>query len=128
LSVISANEFQATFGASTKACSPSRLFNNIANSGSVVLARKVGTGMPMNKTFSSYWRTNIYETTSGNFATDLLNFHTSQIGADHILYSVDYPFVMMDQGQAWVETLEMSPFEKDMFIRGNAIQLLGLDN
>jgi 2,3-dihydroxybenzoate decarboxylase len=94
---------------------------------SAVLARKVGTGMPMNKTFSSYWKTNIYETTSGNFATDLLNFHTSQIGADHILYSVDYPFVMMAQGQEWVETLEMNPLEKDKFIRGNAIQLLGLD-
>jgi 2,3-dihydroxybenzoate decarboxylase len=92
-----------------------------------VLARKVGTGMPMNKTFSSYWKTNIYETTSGNFATDLLNFHTSQIGADHILYSVDYPFVMMEQGQEWVETLRMSPFEKWNFIRGNAIKLFGLD-
>jgi len=94
---------------------------------STVLARKVGTGMPMNKTFSSYWKTNIYETTSGNFGTDLLNFHTSQIGASQILYSVDYPFVMMEQGQQWVETFQMSPLEKWNFIKGNAIKLLGLD-
>ncbi|KAN0098398.1 2,3-dihydroxybenzoic acid decarboxylase dhbD [Hyaloscypha variabilis] len=92
-----------------------------------MLARKVGTGMPMNKTFSSYWKTNIYETTSGNFATDLLDFHTSQIGAGQILYSVDYPFVMMEQGQEWVESLQMGPLEKWNFIKGNAIQLLGLD-
>jgi 2,3-dihydroxybenzoate decarboxylase len=98
-----------------------------ANFRSVVLARKVGTGMPMNRTFSSYWKTNLYETTSGNFATDLLNFHTSQIGAGQILYSVDYPFVMMEQGQEWVESLQMGPLEKWNFIRGNAIQLLGLD-
>ncbi|PMD12550.1 hypothetical protein NA56DRAFT_666328 [Hyaloscypha hepaticicola] len=91
-----------------------------------MLARKVGIGMPMNKTFSSYWKPNIYETTSGNFATDLLNFHASLIGADHILYSVDYPFVMMEQGQEWVGTLRISPFEKWNFIRGNAILLLGL--
>jgi 2,3-dihydroxybenzoate decarboxylase len=120
-----------TSGALMKVC-PLSLSNRsspglTANSHSAVLARKVGTGMPMDKTFSSYWKTNIYETTSGNFATDLLNFHTSQIGADHILYSVDYPFVMMDQGQEWVETLEMPPLEKWNFIRGNAIELLGLD-
>jgi 2,3-dihydroxybenzoate decarboxylase len=91
-----------------------------------VLARKVGTGMPMNRTFSSYWKTNLYETTSGNFATDLMNFHASQMGADRILYSVDYPFVMMQQGKEWVDSLVMSEWEKLMFIRGNAIKLLGL--
>jgi 2,3-dihydroxybenzoate decarboxylase len=92
-----------------------------------VLSRKVATGMPMKKKFSDYWKTNIYETTSGNFATDLLAFHTSVMGPSQILYSVDYPFVMMQQGAEWVTSLPLPEDEKLRFIRGNAIELLGLD-
>lgn len=47
----------------------------------------------MKRNASDYWRTNIWETTSGNFGTDLLQFHIKTIGLDRILYSVDYPFV-----------------------------------
>lgn len=47
----------------------------------------------MLKNVSTYWRTNIFETSSGNFATDLLKFHIGQIGLDRIMYSIDYPFV-----------------------------------
>ena len=49
----------------------------------------------MKKNITTYFHTNIYETTSGNFATDLLKFHMGQIGLDRILYSVDYPYVSL---------------------------------
>jgi 2,3-dihydroxybenzoate decarboxylase len=48
---------------------------------------------------SSYWQTNLFETTSGNFATDLLKFHINQIGLDRIMYSIDYPFVRLSSHQ-----------------------------
>ena len=83
--------------------------------------------MPTNTAFSSYWKTNIYETTSGNFGTDLLRYHTTQVGADRILYSVDYPFVMMEQGHQWVESWHLRPTEKWNFVKGNANKLLKLD-
>ncbi|TVY20142.1 2,3-dihydroxybenzoate decarboxylase [Lachnellula arida] len=91
------------------------------------LSRKLASGIPMKKPFSSYWKTNIWETTSGNFATDLLHFHTSILGPERILYSVDYPFVTMQQGAEWVDSLRWSEGEKLGFVRGNAIRLLGLD-
>lgn len=47
----------------------------------------------MQKNVTTYFHTNIFETTSGNFATDLLNFHIGQIGLDRIMFSIDYPFV-----------------------------------
>ena len=47
----------------------------------------------MKKNVTTYFHTNIYETTSGNFATELLKFHINQIGLDRIMYSVDYPWV-----------------------------------
>lgn len=57
------------------------------------LKRQIPLGIPMKLNVSSYWQTNIWETTSGNFATDLLQFHANTIGLDRIMYSVDYPFV-----------------------------------
>ncbi len=92
-----------------------------------VLSRKVSAGMPMKRKFSDYWRTNIYETTTGNFWTELLDFHRSILGDDRILYSVDYPFVMMQQGAAWVATVPLHEQSKLDFIRNNAIKLLKLD-
>jgi 2,3-dihydroxybenzoate decarboxylase len=82
----------------------------------------------MNRTFSSYWKTNIWETTSGNFGTELLDFHTRILGPERILYSVGYPFVMMQQGAEWVDSLEWGREEKLGFVRGNAIDLLRLDD
>ena len=52
----------------------------------------------MLKNVSTYWRENIFETSSGNFATDLLKFHIGQIGLDRIMYSIDYPFVRIRVG------------------------------
>ena len=49
--------------------------------------------MPMKKNVTTYFHTNIFETTSGNFATELLQFHINQIGLDRIMYSIDYPYV-----------------------------------
>lgn len=81
----------------------------------------------MNRTFSSFWKTNTYETISGNFGANLLNVHTSQIAANRIFYSVNYPFVMMQQGQKWVENLHTRPNERRASVKGNAVKLLGLD-
>lgn len=47
----------------------------------------------MKKNVTTYFHTNIFETTSGNFATELLQFHINQIGLDRIMYSIDYPYV-----------------------------------
>ncbi|KAF4582716.1 hypothetical protein EYR40_002640 [Pleurotus pulmonarius] len=95
------------------------------------LARQVPQGMPMQRNLSSYWRTNLLETTSGNFGTDLLKFHISQIGLDRILYSVDYPFVAIEQGAAFInglpETTGLSAEEIVALKRGRAIELLKLD-
>ena len=91
------------------------------------LARRVPQGMPMLRNVSSYWRTNLFETTSGNFATSLLQFHIGEIGLDRILYSVDYPFIAMTEGEAWVNSLPLDPEELSGLKRGLAIELLGLN-
>jgi 2,3-dihydroxybenzoate decarboxylase len=86
--------------------------------------------MPMKNNVTFYLQKNIFETTSGNFATDLLQFHMGQIGASQIIYSIDYPFVPMEQGAAWLANeLPAVLSEKEIIElkRGRAIEILGLN-
>lgn len=84
----------------------------------------------MKKNVTFYLQNNIVETTSGNFATDLVLFHAQQIGLERILYSVDYPFVTMEQGAAWLENelpAVLNQRELLTLKRELAIKLLKLD-
>ena len=81
----------------------------------------------MLRNVSDYWRTNLFETTSGNFFTDLVDFHSQQIGMDRILFSIDYPFVNIPDGTNWVKGLKLPQNEKMALARGRAIELLGLN-
>ncbi|KAF7306087.1 Serine/threonine-protein phosphatase [Mycena chlorophos] len=97
------------------------------------LAGVIGSGgplPPMNQTIDFYLKHNILETTSGNFATPLLQFHASQIGMDRILYSVDYPFVAFGLGQSWLENLTRVLEPQDLLAlkRGRAIEVLHLND
>ncbi|KAJ7091165.1 amidohydrolase 2 [Mycena epipterygia] len=94
------------------------------------LARQLPAGMPMLKNLSAYWRTNLFETTSGNFATDLFHFHGNQIGLDRILYSVDYPFVSMDDGENWLKNELPGTVSSEELLalkRGLAVEVLHLN-
>lgn len=86
--------------------------------------------MPMQKNVTFYFQNNILETTSGNFATDLVKFHAQQIGLERILYSVDYPYVTMEQGAAWLDN-EVPTFLNEQealaLKRGLAIEALRLN-
>jgi len=94
------------------------------------LARDRSSGLTMLRNASSYWQTNIFETTSGNFATPLLKFHIDQIELDRILYSVDYPYASIEEGNAWVNSLSKVLSKKDLasLKREAAAKLLRLDD
>jgi predicted TIM-barrel fold metal-dependent hydrolase len=47
-----------------------------------------------------------------------------EVGIDHILFSVDWPFVDNRPGTAWMETLPISPEDKEKMLNGNARRLL----
>lgn len=97
---------------------------------SLELLRQVPLGMPMLRNVSTYFHTNLYETTSGNFATTLLQFHIQEIGLDRILFSIDYPFVDIPSGATWVNGLDevLTPEELLNLKRGAAIKLLKLND
>jgi predicted TIM-barrel fold metal-dependent hydrolase len=65
-----------------------------------------------------------YITTSGNFSTPALLCCMMEMGADHILFSVDYPFVENSPATKWMQDLQISPEDKTKILSGNAQRLL----
>jgi predicted TIM-barrel fold metal-dependent hydrolase len=65
-------------------------------------------------------------TTSGNFSTPAMMCAMTEMGADRILFSIDWPFVMNKPGMEWVEELRISPDDRHKLLHGNAERLLKL--
>ena len=74
--------------------------------------------------FQEQFSRNVYITTSGNFSTPALICSMLEMGIDHILYSVDYPFVLNPPGTKWMEELQVSAEDKEKILSGNAKRLL----
>jgi 2,3-dihydroxybenzoate decarboxylase len=68
-------------------------------------------------------RENFYITTSGNFRTQTLTEVMQEVGADRILYSVDYPFEDMGIAGEWFDRTAISEADRLKIGRKNAEQL-----
>ena len=79
---------------------------------------------PMN--FREVFNRNFYITTSGNFSDPAMLCSLQEMGADRILFSVDWPFVPNALGTAWIERLHLNAEDKAKVLNGNARRLLKL--
>ena len=75
---------------------------------------------------SEYFRDNFYITTSGNFWFPALQECMLAIGADRILFAVDYPFESSREGAQFVDALPISYADKEKIAYQNAAKLLKL--
>jgi 2,3-dihydroxybenzoate decarboxylase len=73
-----------------------------------------------------YFRENFYLTTSGTWRTPALLTTLLEVGADRILFSMDYPFENMQEQSDWFELLPLSDTDKHKIARENARGLLNL--
>jgi 2,3-dihydroxybenzoate decarboxylase len=67
---------------------------------------------------------NFYVTTSGNFSNPALLCCMMEVGIDHILFAVDWPFVTNRQGAQWMEGVPLCDDDKIKILTGNARRLL----
>lgn len=77
-------------------------------------------------TVTHYLQHNILITTSGFFSTPALLHALSVMGADRIMYSVDYPYESMRDARFWFDRLDLDDGAKERIGHGNARRVLGL--
>ena len=73
-----------------------------------------------------YLRENFYITTSGNFRTPTLTEVMAEVGADRVLYSVDFPFEDTAIAADWLDHAAISDSDREKIGRGNAQRLFHL--
>ena len=88
--------------------------------------RKMPQGLPARRTITDYLRSNVFLTTSGNFRTSTLVCAIAEVGADRVLFSVDYPFEETADAAEWFDSAPLS--ERDRLRIGceNATRLFKL--
>ncbi|MBR3168116.1 MAG: amidohydrolase [Erysipelotrichaceae bacterium] len=75
---------------------------------------------------SSYFKTNVYITTSGNASVPALKCAIDVMGADRILFAVDYPFEENREYAEFIENADISEKDREMICYKNAERLFGL--
>jgi predicted TIM-barrel fold metal-dependent hydrolase len=78
------------------------------------------------KQIADYFRANFNITTSGHFSTPALVDAMTEIGADRVMYSVDYPFEDFGEAATWFDKAEISEDARRKIGRTNAMRLFKL--
>jgi 2,3-dihydroxybenzoate decarboxylase len=74
--------------------------------------------------FRDIFCNNFYVTTSGFFSDPALICCMLEMGVDHILFAVDWPFVMNPPAVEWMKNVSISDSDKVKILSGNAKRLL----
>ena len=74
--------------------------------------------------FRDIFSNNFYITTSGNFSNPALLCCVMEMGVDHILFAVDWPFVMNPPAMEWMHNVPLCDADKAKILSGNAKALL----
>jgi gamma-resorcylate decarboxylase len=83
-------------------------------------------GRPAKRKMGEYFRQNFYVTTSGNFCTQSLVHAILTLGADRLLFAVDYPFEEHAQAASWFDAVDIAEADRRKIGRDNAAALFGL--
>jgi predicted TIM-barrel fold metal-dependent hydrolase len=73
---------------------------------------------------SAYYREQVWVTPSGMFNQNQLNYMVAEIGADRIVYSEDFPYVVRDNVTKFLEQAHLSDEQRNTIAHGNAESLL----
>jgi 2,3-dihydroxybenzoate decarboxylase len=73
-----------------------------------------------------YFRKHFHVTTSGNFHTPSMVNAMTELGAERVMFSVDWPFEAVDEGARWFDAAEISEADRVKIGRENAIKLFKL--
>jgi gamma-resorcylate decarboxylase len=83
-------------------------------------------GRPAKRTMGDYFRQNFFVTTSGHFCTQSLIHAILTLGADRVMFAVDYPFEDHAQAATWFDAADIADADRRKIGRDNAIALFKL--
>jgi predicted TIM-barrel fold metal-dependent hydrolase len=75
---------------------------------------------------ADYFRANFHVTTSGNFSSNALTATMAEIGADRVMFSVDWPYEQVELAANWFDKAAISENDRVKIGRGNAVGLFKL--
>jgi predicted TIM-barrel fold metal-dependent hydrolase len=81
---------------------------------------------PARKRVADYFRSNFHITTSGHYSTPALVDAIAEIGADRVMFSVDYPFEDFSDAADWFDEAEIGEADRRKIGRTNAMRLFKL--
>jgi uncharacterized protein len=90
---------------------------------SAVLA-PASTGLE--RTVAEYLRENVHVTTSGFFSVPPFLNALLELGADRVMFAIDYPYSPNEPGVAFLDALPVSAADREKIAHGNAERLLRL--
>jgi predicted TIM-barrel fold metal-dependent hydrolase len=73
-----------------------------------------------------YFRENLHLTTSGFFSVPPFLNALLEVGADRMMFAIDYPFSTNERGRAFLDAMPVGPADKEKIAHGNAERLLRL--
>jgi len=80
----------------------------------------------LSRSITETYKAHVYVTPSGMLNLPHFTFIHKVLGADRILYSVDYPYLTLTGARDFLEGLPISQRDKEKIAHGNAEALLGL--
>jgi 2,3-dihydroxybenzoate decarboxylase len=78
------------------------------------------------KSVGEYFRAHFHLTTSGNFHTPSLLNVVTEMGAERVMFSVDWPFEDVGQAALWFDGAQIGDAERRKIGRDNAVKLFKL--
>ena len=92
--------------------------------------RNAWTGLkpayPAKRLIRDYFLENFHITTSGNFCTPALVNAITELGADRVMFSTDWPFENVDHAAKWFDACEIGEADRRKIGRDNAVKLFKL--
>ena len=80
--------------------------------------------MKLPKSFSDYYKTHFWLTTSGAFSNSALACAIAEMGIEHIMFAVDWPYIDNALGTKWLKAAPISDTDRALIFEGTARKLL----
>ncbi len=88
------------------------------------LDETVGWAKHLDRPVSEYYREHVWITPSGMYSRNQLAFFTAEVGAERIIHSEDFPYVVRDNVSQFLEQADLTDEERTAIAHRNAEKLM----